>query len=272
MTAISIVTISYNQLPFLKRAVASVQGQDFTDYEHIVVDPGSDDGSREWLDTLVDTRLVKLFQKDDGPADGLNKGIAAATGDIVMYLNSDDELAPSALRKTAEFHQQDPDSDVIVGNGWWIDKAGRPVGHVRSDRFTPKRYSLSVATVLQQSTTFKRRLFLKGLQFNIRNKISWDSELLFDAYYMGANFAYVNEDLGYFRLHDQSITVSGKFEALYHAEEKRLRQISYPNIPYQLLIFCSFFSRGIKRIGKIYRDRKEQPRFPGLVESTYDLR
>ena len=83
---ISIVTLSYNQAEFLERAIRSVVEQDYADIEYIVVDPGSTDGSREIIERYRDRISTVILDPDDGPADGLNKGFAAATGDIFAYI------------------------------------------------------------------------------------------------------------------------------------------------------------------------------------------
>jgi glycosyltransferase involved in cell wall biosynthesis len=224
MPRISIVTISYNQLDYLPRCISSISKQGFSDYEHIIVDPGSTDGSRDWLqrEASANSRLRLVFKKDNGPADGLNNGLAACTGDIFLYLNSDDELAPGALAKVDALHQLHPDVDIIVGNGWTIDASDKPIKHIRSDVFTPVRYALSIGNVLQQSTSYKSRLFDRGLRFNPSNKSMWDTELLFDAFSMGARFKNVDEDLSFFRLHSESITVSGRHNAEIRKHRDRL--------------------------------------------------
>jgi len=90
----SIVTISYNQAQFLEKAILSVLNQEGVGLEYIVVDPGSTDGSREIIERYRDRFGHVVFEKDHGPADGLNKGFQYATGDVYGYLNSDDVLLP----------------------------------------------------------------------------------------------------------------------------------------------------------------------------------
>ena len=81
----SIVTISYNQAQFLEQAIRSVIEQDYPDVEYIVVDPGSTDGSREIIERYRDRIDRIIFEPDKGPADGLNKGFAQATGDVFGF-------------------------------------------------------------------------------------------------------------------------------------------------------------------------------------------
>src|SRR3546814_9345633 len=94
----SVVTISYNQAKFLRRAIDSVLNQSGVDLEYIVVDPGSSDDSRAIIDSYGDRIGHRVYEPDQGPADGLNKGFAHATGDIYYYLNSDVTVELGALR------------------------------------------------------------------------------------------------------------------------------------------------------------------------------
>ena len=95
---VSVVTVSFNQARFLERAIRSVLGQDYDDIEYIVVDPGSTDGSRAIVERWRDRIDRIILEPDRGPPDGLNKGFAAATGEIFAYLNADDALLPGAVR------------------------------------------------------------------------------------------------------------------------------------------------------------------------------
>ena len=72
---ISVVTISFNQAKFLRECIDSVLNQDYHEIEYIVVDPGSTDGSKKIIDSYGD-KIIKYYEKDYGPADGLNKGFS----------------------------------------------------------------------------------------------------------------------------------------------------------------------------------------------------
>ena len=98
---ISVVTVSYNQADFLEDCLRSVLEQDYPNLEYIVVDAVSTDGSQDIL-RRYESRLSKLLiEPDRGQSDGLNKGLNLATGDILTWINSDDMLAPGALRRAA---------------------------------------------------------------------------------------------------------------------------------------------------------------------------
>ena len=100
-TFFSIVTISYNQATFLDSCIKSVLSQSFKNFEYIIQDPGSNDGSRKILNSYknTDSRLKVFFEDDYSPGDGLNKGFSKASGKYFLFLNSDDELCLDALKE-----------------------------------------------------------------------------------------------------------------------------------------------------------------------------
>jgi glycosyltransferase involved in cell wall biosynthesis len=262
---ISIVTISYNQRPFLMRNIVSVNSQGFEEYEHIIVDPGSSDGSRELIESMDDSRIVKIFEPDSGPADGLNKGFSKARGEVIIYLNSDDELAPNSLAAFARLHDDNPEADIIIGNGWTIDGQGEPIQYIKSDTFTPRRSALSVGVALQQATSFKKRIFASGLKFNTENSVSWDAEILYDAFSKGFRFMGAEDTLGYFRLHDGTITVSGQYEEQIRREGLRLARTVFPRAPFPVIRTLRYILRAWKFVRNRFYYRTSHQTFPGLA-------
>ena len=209
---ISIVTISYNQARFLRECVDSVLGQDHDELQYVIVDAGSTDGSREIIEAYG-ARVTTIFEPDAGPADGLNKGFAVATGEVLGFVNSDDMLLPGALRSVARTFDTRPDFDVAVGCGYFIDISGRRQRRICPSRFTPWLYVHGAVTVFQQGTFFRRTLFQNVGGFNPENMIAWDGELLLDMALSGARFARINRDLALFRLRADSISGGGRHGA-----------------------------------------------------------
>jgi glycosyltransferase involved in cell wall biosynthesis len=98
---ISVVTISYNQREYLEQCLHSVFEQRYPNLEYIVIDAKSTDGSIDIL-RRYEAQLTRLvIEPDEGQSDGLNKGFNLATGDILTWVNSDDMLAPLALKRAA---------------------------------------------------------------------------------------------------------------------------------------------------------------------------
>lgn len=206
---ISIVTISYNQSPFLEQTIKSVIEQDYPDIEYIVVDPGSTDGSREIINRYSNHINKIILEPDEGPADGLNKGFAQATGHVFGFLNSDDYLLPGALETVAATFASAPHKDILSGNALIVDTNGYEINRFYSRRYTPTRYVYGAATIAQQSTFFKANAFRQTCGFNVKNKTAWDGELWIDLALSGAKFGRISTFLSAFRVYDGSITGSG---------------------------------------------------------------
>jgi glycosyltransferase involved in cell wall biosynthesis len=111
---ISIVTPSYNQGEYIAETVQSVIDQSYPNVEHIVIDGGSTDNTVTVLERFRDGLAYLVSEKDRGQSHALNKGFAKATGDILCWLNSDDQLAPGALYAVALAFDSDM-PDMVAG-------------------------------------------------------------------------------------------------------------------------------------------------------------
>jgi glycosyltransferase involved in cell wall biosynthesis len=219
---ISIVTLSFNQRPYLGEAINSVLSQGYDELEYIIVDPGSTDGSRELIESYRSRIAHTIFEPDRGAADGLNKGFARATGDVFGFLNADDILFPGALHHVAGFFDAHPEYEMAMGNGYVIDGNGRKLRHVVARNFSVRRYLYGGTSWMQQSTFFRRGTFLRSSKFNLQNRTCWDGELFVTMASLGARIGYVKADLSGFRLHVTSISGSGNNAEAYKRDCRRI--------------------------------------------------
>lgn len=211
---VSLVTVSFNQAQFVERTIRSVLDQGYDDLEYIVVDPGSSDGSRDIINRYAQKLTKVIFEPDKGAADGLNKGFAHATGDILGFLNSDDTLLPGALNKVIAYFEAHPKIDVVSGHAHIIDADDRFLRKTFTDRFSLRDAAYRINSVIQPSTFFRRACFERSGGFNPCNRCSWDGELWIDMAERGARFGRMNEFLSCFRVHGSSITGSAKLDQL----------------------------------------------------------
>jgi glycosyltransferase involved in cell wall biosynthesis len=212
MPRVSIVTISFNQAPFLERAIRSVIEQDYPDIEYIVVDPGSTDGSRDIIERYRSRISKVILEPDTGPANGLNNGFAAASGEIFGYINADDAFLPGAISKAVAALQERPQADVVYAHSYIIDEAGRVVRRSRSVPFSLRGYAYGSVLVMQQSTFFRRSAFDRAGGFNENNRCSWDGELLVDIARSGGRLDVVHDYWSVFAIYPVSITGSGRLQ------------------------------------------------------------
>lgn len=219
---ISIVTLSFNQKSYLREAMDSVLSQAYPDLEYILVDPGSTDGSRELIESYGDRVNVKIFEPDQGAADGLNKGFARATGEVYGFLNADDVLYPDSLNHVAKFFLSHPERELAMGNGYKIDGQGNRLRHYTARDFSVRRFFYGGTQWLQQATFFRASAFQRSPRFNIQNRTSWDGELFLNLVNQGAKVGYIDADLGGFRIHEESISGSGRLNQQYQNDCRRL--------------------------------------------------
>jgi glycosyltransferase involved in cell wall biosynthesis len=220
---ISIVTISFNQAKFLRQCIDSVLNQNHVGIEYIIVDPGSNDGSRDIIDFYGD-RTIRIYEEDAGPADGLNKGFACSTCEIFGFVNADDELLPHSLQFVADYFATHRDVDVLLGCGLIVDETGAVLRRVVPSRFSLPHYAFGRFEFIQQAVFFRRSLFESSGGFNKLNRICWDGELLADMAIAGARFGRTKKELGIFRIYPSSISGSTGYLQKLFLEESRLFQ------------------------------------------------
>jgi len=155
---LSVVTITRNALVELKATVESVLSQEWEGIEHIVVDGQSEDGTIEYLSRLVDQRVQWLSERDSGIYDAMNKGMARARGDYLLFLNSGDVLVGQILVAGMELDRLLPVKSV----DFW--------GRDRFQRFKSLRLGMPYC---HQGIIFKNQ----GLaRFDTRYRIAADYE------------------------------------------------------------------------------------------------
>jgi len=162
--SISIVTPSFNQAPFLEQAITSILGQNHPSLEYVIMDGGSTDGST----AIIERHAAKLAFWTSGPDGGhyaaVNAGFARTTGEIMAWLNADDQYLPWTFSVVEEVFTQFPEIEWVTTR-WPLrwDKRGRAVrctmreGYARDAFFRGAYVPGDGRDVIQQESTFWRR-------------------------------------------------------------------------------------------------------------------
>ncbi len=166
---LSIITINYNNANGLKKTIESVVGQTQKDFEYLIIDGGSNDGSVEVIKQYADKINYWVSEPDKGIYDAMNKGILAAKGEYLLFLNSGDVLVVNKIME--QVMPLLSNEDIIYGNGL-IEGAKRPF--IIPDKLT-KRY-LRRSSLFHPSSFIKKELFLKNGLYNDRLIIVADWE------------------------------------------------------------------------------------------------
>lgn len=158
MNKLTIITINFNHKEGLQRTIDSIMNQTFTDYEWIVVDGGSTDGSKELLEHYQNYFTWWCSEPDRGVYNAMNKGIAHATGEYINFMNSGDMFATSTILE--EIFSKERIADVLYGR--------MVVGTIDGEEYWPNMMTSRLrwfdfynSTLNHQSTFTKRELFIK---------------------------------------------------------------------------------------------------------------
>jgi glycosyltransferase involved in cell wall biosynthesis len=139
VSRLSVVTPIFNPGRYLERCLDSVAALDL-DHEHIVVDGGSTDGTVELLQGRDDGRLRWVSEPDRGQTHAVNKGLAMATGDLLMWVNGDDEVVPAGVKAAVDHLDRNPDVQVVYGGLDFMDGDGVVKREYRPARWSWLRY------------------------------------------------------------------------------------------------------------------------------------
>ena len=160
---ISIVTPSFKSSSWLKLCIASVADQQGVDVEHIIQDAGSDDGTLDWLPN--DPRVCAFVEKDSGMYDAINRGFRRATGDVMGWLNCDEQYLPGALAAVSAYFETHPEIDVLIADTVVTDAKGEYICHRYALKSSPNE--LWVRFSMLSCSLFVRRRVISELEIMI---------------------------------------------------------------------------------------------------------
>jgi glycosyltransferase involved in cell wall biosynthesis len=241
---ISIVTPSYNQRAFIERTIRSVLNQNYPNLEYIIIDGGSTDGSVEIIKKYSDKLAYWVSEKDQGQAHAINKGFRQATGDIVGWLNSDDEYFDWALETVAKTFIANKDVDFFFGNRLTVDENGRILRDDRHTRFSFSALVLYGMIVSQPATFWKRELFEKYGYLDESQCFCMDYEFFCR---VGAHIKakHIRKHLARFRRHSSSKSSTIRNVALeeHSRIRKRYLEAACKGYPEKLVVLSIFIYR-----------------------------
>lgn len=208
---ISIITPSFNQAEYLEECLRSVGEQAGSDVEHIVVDGGSTDGSRQIIKRCAGGLAWWCSESDRGQSHAINKGLARATGDVVGWLNSDDLFLPGALVRVAEAFAADSALAVLSGVRLRREE-GKPDIALPMEAPADRLAWLSRPRINQQATFFRMNALrsIGGVEERLRYVMDYEAWLQLVLRLPESAIRIVPWDFAVFRHHAASKTITSQ--------------------------------------------------------------
>ena len=214
----SIITPSYKQLRWLKLCLASVADQRGVCLEHIIQDAQTGSDLEEWVRAHSEARL--FVESDSGMYDAINRGFHRATGDIVAWLNCDEQYLPGALAKVAAFFEQNPRVDVLFGDAVLLSEEGALLSYRRAILPSLLHIQTSHLNTLSCATFVRRSVLERGLYLKPEWKAIADAVWVADMIKSRLRMAVLPEPLAAFTMTETNLGQS----SLAFQESKRWQQ------------------------------------------------
>jgi glycosyltransferase involved in cell wall biosynthesis len=204
-TTVGIVTPSLNAEAYLADTLRSIWSQPDVAIDHVIVDGGSTDRTVE-IAADFPSRVV-VSHDDDGMYDAINKGMAQVSGDIVGYMNADDEIAPGALALVAETFRRHPGAGWLYGTLEYIDGDGKVIGRLAPVAPSLRAYlGIRWSPIPQQCVWARRSFFDRVGPFDTTYRNCGDYDWYARALGLSKPLV-LKEVLGRFRLHEGQISL-----------------------------------------------------------------
>jgi len=249
---ISIITVCYNAEAVIAGAVRSTLEQSYTDIEYVIVDGGSTDKTLEILEPFRDRIACLKSEKDEGIYDAMNKGVSLATGDYVLFMNSDDMFASLDSIKNAV--DQGMTAEIVYGDADFVDEATGVTTHRRFPAASKRFFCFD--NLCHQSVFYRRSAFDRVGKFDTSFRVVADYEWFLRALTVHhLSFQHVDVDIAVYRLGG----FSRQHMQVYDAENERVRRQYYSPIERRvnkvLLIGRHYASKARSGIRGAFRSR-----------------
>jgi glycosyltransferase involved in cell wall biosynthesis/ADP-heptose:LPS heptosyltransferase/ubiquinone/menaquinone biosynthesis C-methylase UbiE len=227
LPAISVITPSFNQGKFIEQTIQSVLNQNYPNFEHIIIDGGSSDGTIEILKKYPHLKWVS--EKDNGQSDALNKGFGLAAGDIIAWINSDDWYEPNTFITVAKFFKENQYKNIVMGDCNLVDENGKIFNHIiNAERGFEELNNYKVARSIptQPAVFFRKKLLEESglLDINLKYVMDYD---LWMRFAKKNRFFHINQTFANYRFHKEAKIGDSNWEKIYpECEEVQRRYAS----------------------------------------------
>ena len=213
MPAVSVIMPAFNVAPYVGDAIRSALAQTYTDFELIVVDDGSKDGTADVVGQLAreDRRIHLVQQSNRGLAGARNAALRAARGEFFALLDSDDLWEPDFLEEQMAILEAHPRVDIVTGNGWCL--GGARHGQLARP-FPDPRPEPDLASIIGDEwsvfimSVFRRSVYTTIGAFDENMRSNEDYDFWLRAAVAGLTFRRNDRPLGHYRVRTDSLSAS----------------------------------------------------------------
>jgi glycosyltransferase involved in cell wall biosynthesis len=205
MVVLSIVTPVYNSARYLTDALDSV-ARITVPREHIVIDGGSTDGTVDLLRERNDSALVWVSEADRGQTHAVNKGFERANGEILGWLNGDDEYIPEAIDRAVGHMLANPEVEAVFGGMHFVDSEGCVRRRYQPGRYSWRRYLYQGDYIQTPVILFRRRALERVGMLDEAYKDAADYDFYLRVFH-GARVDRMPRAHVRFRIHPESKTI-----------------------------------------------------------------
>ena len=199
----------YNGLPRLEHAIRSIQEQTLRDFEFLIIDDGSTDGSARLVQQLAgaDSRIRLITHAENrGLGAVLNEGVAEARGKLVARMDADDYSLPERLERQVDYFRQHPGTNVVGSYALDVDARGQPV----RERRVPVDHQTIVDLVwsnpfIHTTVMFRREAVLRVGSYAARLQRGQDYDLWFRCVHAGLQLANIPETLVHYHFSEETM-------------------------------------------------------------------
>lgn len=182
MKKITIVTVVFNDRQNIERTIQSVLSQSFKNYEYVIIDGNSKDGTQEIISKYADNIATYISEPDHGIYDAMNKAIDKAAGEWILFMNSGDIFYNTETLESLFKDDFDSDIDVVYGDTVYVYKWGKTL------EVTPQPLKFSYNLPFTHQSALVRTKLLKERKFDLSYRVLADLESFY--YFFKNNYRF----------------------------------------------------------------------------------
>ena len=195
---VSVITACFNSEATIEETIRSVVKQTYEHIEYIIIDGSSTDKTLEIVDKYKDTVSKIISETDTGVYNAMNKGIKAATGDLLFFLNADDVFINELVVEKFVDEAKNNSAGLLLGNILMLNKYTGELYY--EDHKIVDKIRLMTSSIFHPATFFRKETFEKYGLYNENNKIVSDYEWYVNYFQKGGDYKYIDLPISIFSL------------------------------------------------------------------------